>query len=116
MEYLTLIILVGLVTYRLTKFINEDRLIRDIRESVQMWCETRWIAKQPEHLREGYQDSEKWNSLGAYWLSCPWCVSIWVGGAVTLATAMFTSVPMPIMVWLASSAITGFMSSREGGD
>jgi hypothetical protein len=52
--------------------------------------------------------------LLAYYLTCSWCVSIWVGAAV-VGTEMLTmrDVPAPILLWLASSGVTGILSSWE---
>jgi len=50
-------------------------------------------------------------------VTCAWCVSVWVGAAVTAAAVL---IPPHLLtwgwspfVWLASSAITGLISQRE---
>lgn len=48
------------------------------------------------------------SSWSPFWLgdliTCPWCTSGWLAGAVTAATALTTSLPAP---WLAGPAVWG---------
>jgi hypothetical protein len=49
----------------------------------------------------------------AYLLECPWCMSAWVGGGVVLGADLCTSVPMPFLVWIAASSVTGLIGNYE---
>jgi hypothetical protein len=49
----------------------------------------------------------------AYLLECPWCMSAWVGGAVVLGADLCTSVPVPFLVWIAASTVTGLVGNYE---
>lgn len=95
--------LVALATYRLTVLTVHDRITKRPREWAQLWFEAR-----AEH-RSGTVTSDEWQSSIAYLLGCPWCASIWVGGLVTGITALTVGVALPVLTWLAASAVTGFL-------
>lgn len=77
------------VTYRVTRFLMLDLLIEEPRQ--QLFA---WLAKHPNWATVKLQEL----------MVCPWCVSVWVAGAAVLLTIPFASVPLPVWVWLASSA------------
>lgn len=106
-EILT-VLLVILTTHRITTFIVSDKLIEGPREAIQMWAERRWFEKHP-----WVEEDDTWQSKLAYLLSCPWCVSPWVGGAVTLGTMWTVGLPSPVLVWLAASSVTGLLWRSE---
>lgn len=106
-EILTVLLTI-LATHRITTFIVSDKLIEGPREAIQMWAERRWLEKHP-----GVEESDTWQSKRAYLLSCPWCVSPWVGGAVTLGTMWTVGLPSPVLVWLAASSVTGLLSHKR---
>lgn len=90
------VILICLAVYRVTHFITEDAFppIAAFREYVG--------------LRFGYGSS--W----AYLVECAWCVSIYVGAAMVAgALAAGVSVPLPVLVWLTASAVTGLIATYE---
>lgn len=100
-----LILLTVLVTFRLTVLVTRDRITRVPRERLQGWAESRW-----ERRTGRTSDTDEWQSEIAYLLSCPWCVSIWVGGATVLAVGLTHDLPAPILVWLAASGVTGLLA------
>lgn len=54
---------------------------------------------------------ESWQ---AYLSRCPWCaVGVTVSAAVTLATDLATSVPLPVLTGVAVAALVGLMSSVD---
>lgn len=67
-------------------------------------------------VREHVLDRLNRNRNSAHWLddlvSCPWCLSIWVAGAVTVLATL-----VPFWTWvavpLAFSAVTGHLAARE---
>lgn len=86
-----IIIVLSLVTYRVTRFLLLDSLIEVTRDRVYTWLEThpnRFTMKLVELIR------------------CPYCITIWVAAGAVVATIMFTdaSVPMPVFAWLAVAA------------
>ena len=57
-----------------------------------------------------------WGALGRslrYLFTCQWCMSMWVGAAVVWAVTAFVSVPLPVLVGAAGSAVTGLLANLE---
>lgn len=50
-------------------------------------------------------------SWQAYLVTCPWCVSVYVGGIVTGATDLVSEVPLPVWTWMAASVASGVIST-----
>jgi hypothetical protein len=49
------------------------------------------------------------SSALTYLVTCLWCVSVWLGGFITALTCIFVSVQTPLLVWAASSVVTGIL-------
>lgn len=96
------VVLVALATARITRLVISDRVTGRPRRAVQDWSEARWEGRQGRE-----PDPNEWQSPVAYLLSCPWCMSVWVGAAVTAATDLVTDVPLPVLTALAASMVTG---------
>jgi hypothetical protein len=99
------VFLVGVVSARIAQLITTDRLTREPREGVQLWFEGRWYDKQG--LDMGDDDTDEWQSLGAYYLGCPWCIGVWTSGAVTLAVDQMVGLPLPVLVWIGAAWFAG---------
>lgn len=56
----------ALATYRATRLITEDEILADLREWV-------WHKHSPEDTKIGY------------FITCPYCVSVWAGAVVALS-------------------------------
>ena len=41
---------------------------------------------------------------------CPWCMSVYVAAVVVVVTDWCTSVPVPWLVWIAASSVTGLIA------
>lgn len=108
MREVLIVLLVMLATHRLTYLVVADRITRGPREFVQNWAEARWYE-----AHSSAPESDEWQSKLAYLLSCPWCASIWVGGLVTLSAMWTVGVTAPLLVWLASSSVTGLLWKSE---
>lgn len=80
-------------TYRLTRLVIEDKLTEPARTAVFR----RW---EPASTRLGY------------FLTCPWCVSIWAGLGVVAARRALPAVWGPLAEALACSAVTGIIAER----
>lgn len=83
---LTILVLLALATYRVTRFAIHDTLIDEPRTAV-----LRWLASKPGIVRSKLHDLA----------TCPYCLSVWVAGALTAATAQVATVQLPLLMWLA---------------
>jgi hypothetical protein len=85
----------ALATYRLTKLVIEDKILEGPRESI--------FAH--------YGDPKV--SRMSYAFTCPWCVSMYAGLAVSLGDTVFPRTTKILTRALAFSAITGMLAERE---
>lgn len=92
-----LVLLVCVATYRLTRLLALDE-----------FPPTAWMRDRVER-RFGADSSP------AYLVHCPWCVSVYVGAAVVLATdaAVDGGLAVPALVWGAASAVSGLLAAVE---
>lgn len=102
-----LVALVVLATYRVTRLVVVDEipLVKIPRDKAVNWLEPETVGKQAP-----------WGEFGrsvAYLLGCPWCMSVWVGGALVWLTVWLHGLPVPWLVWLAASSITGWAAQAE---
>ena len=110
-----LVLLILLTTYRTTRLIIEDTFppIGVPREKFLNWLK----PTDQRVIAEG--DVFPKGHLGAlgrslhYLFTCPWCMSVWVGAGIIWGVMQYVSVPMPILVWAASSAVTGLLANLE---
>ena len=91
------IVLLCLATWRTTRLVTRDTLplVADPVARLQAFV-----------LRHA---GKRW----AEGLDCPWCVSVWVGGALTLAAALTVGVPLPWLVWPVTSGVAGLLDCVE---
>lgn len=93
------LLLAALATARLTRLITSDRLT----ERARLWVMTRVIMWRGEE------------SLLAYLITCPWCVSVYTGAAMAGGwyawggQRIFTAATAA----LAFSYVTGWLTARE---
>lgn len=85
----------ALATYRLTRLVIDDKLMEGAREAV--------------YVRYGDPAVSK----VSYLFTCPWCVSIYAGLAVSLGDTVFPRTTRVLTRALAFSAITGMLAERE---
>lgn len=91
------IVLLCVATYRLSRLVTKDT----------MPLVAGPIARIETAVRKRF---------GAAWaegLRCPWCVSVWLGGALTLITAVTVGVGLPWLVWPVTSAAAGLLDCLE---
>lgn len=106
-------VLIILTVYRITRVVTRDRfpLVHYPRTYA-----VAYFDPDPEH-RQHYPWARKrggWVGESiAYLVTCDWCVSTYVGAGVVWLTTLWWSVPVPYLVWAASSAITGLIAQRE---
>jgi hypothetical protein len=115
-----LYLLIALAVHRLTRIVTRDKfpLIAVPRYHVTNWFdpsdEYRDVYRVKHPDREG--PKSHWGIFGsslAYLLECDWCVSVWVSGGLVTGLTYFTSVPMPMLIWLAASTVTGLIATHE---
>lgn len=92
---LTWIIVLSLVTYRVTRFLIEDSLIAAPRFHLK-----RWISGNEAGIK--LFNTPKWRAKLIELSECPYCISVWVALAATLISSAAASVPQPVWVWLAT--------------
>lgn len=88
---LTIIVVLSLVTYRVTRFFLSDTLLEGIRLKFHgLLLDPR--KREPGLLR-----------MKLYELTmCPFCFSVWVAAGATAVADAYTSIPLPVFVWLAA--------------
>jgi len=82
----------ALAVYRITRLVVADKVTEPIRERV-------WEERGAE------------KGLG-YFVTCPWCVSFWVGAGAVAARQVAPSAWEPFARVMAASAVTGIVSTR----
>jgi hypothetical protein len=82
----------ALATYRLTRLVIEDEVTAPLRDAAYA------------RLKPG--------GKLAYLLSCPWCVSIWAGGALSVLRAASPRAANVVSTALAASAVTGVLYEK----
>lgn len=87
------LILTSLATYRLTKLVIEDEITADIRDVI-------FNKFDPRETKIGYL------------FTCPWCVSIWAAGALTLLSVINPKVGEAVKTILSASAATGLITTQ----
>jgi len=81
----------GLAVHRLTRLLVEDKITEPVRERLSANAEGRL----------------------AYFVTCPWCVSMWVAAGWAALTAAAPTVAAPAGAALAWSSLTGLLASAE---
>lgn len=87
---MVLLAVLVLATYRITRLIVNDTITEFIRVKIPF---ERWYGEL---------------------IRCPWCTGVWVAGILTGLTCLFTSVPLPLLVWAAVAGGQGLLASWEG--
>lgn len=102
---LTILVVISLAAYRITRLIVEDGIIDTQRDWVLKRVLQRWtkdfeddVVPDPQALAA--HEIAKWRLKVWELLTCPYCMSVWVTTAVTLVLALVWSVPDPFVAWL----------------
>jgi hypothetical protein len=83
----------ALAVYRITRLVIQDEIAADLRDRVF----------------ERYNPAE--SKLG-FFLTCPWCVSVWAGLGVVAARRFAPKLWDDLSTALAVSAVTGLIEER----
>lgn len=91
--------LLTLATARATRLVTTDSITSSLR--------FRWFKRFPP----GPVHGRRAHPLGVL-IDCPWCVSVWLSGAIVAVAAQRTSLPLPVAWWAGVSELTGLIASR----
>ena len=90
---LTVLVVLSLASYRITRFLIEDDLI----ETPRGWLKTKIYKPNPDTLKPASRLRIKLVDL----LECPYCMSVWISAAAVALACWTWSVPQPFWSWLA---------------
>lgn len=85
-----LVLLAFGATARLTRLISKDRLALPLRDAIV----ARWAKKSTSATPTGL----------AYFIECPWCLSVWIGLLVGALVVAFPSNRPLVALWIGLSA------------
>jgi uncharacterized protein DUF1360 len=110
--------LIILTVHRVTRLVVEDTFppIGVPRERLLNWLAPDHEFAHRYALSYNRDPRPHLGALGRslrYLLSCPWCMSVWVGAGIIYAVTRYTSVPLPVLVWAAASSVTGLLATYE---
>lgn len=91
---MTLFVLMSLAAYRLTRIVTLDVVTTRPRK----WLQTRADGKLE------------------YFVTCPWCVGWYVSAGIVAITAAATSVPLPLLQFLAVACLVGLIGANLDGE
>ena len=87
----SLIALLSLATYRVTRLIVSDTIWHVWRTRLHAFI-------------LGTKKHSVWRDKLQELISCPYCISVWVAAALVAVTDQYTSVPLPVAAWGAVAA------------
>lgn len=120
-----LLALLSLSTYRLTRLVVEDTFppVLWVRDRIVGGWRSLTLKEEEAQISDGTsEDGEalKYNipvSWSPFWLrellSCPWCASGWLAGALVALTSLWGPVPLPVLSWLAAWALGALLATQE---
>jgi len=100
------------IVHRKTAGIDREAPIRiDKYKSVPRWA---WDTQEINGVLNRYVFRASWSP---HWLAelvtCPWCASAYVSGALVALTWVFAGLPVPLLMWPAVWAGSALLASRE---
>lgn len=110
--WLTLVVVLSFVTWRVTRFVLDDSLFREQRN----WLLAK-ILRVPSRdrsymsMKAEAEEQSWWRTKLFDLFTCPYCFSVWVAAGAVALTDWQTSVPFPVWTWLAAS--TGALMTRR---
>jgi hypothetical protein len=98
-----LVALVALATFRLARLLTADEITRPIRD---------WVYRRDDR-RPGRQPDDGQLGRLAYFITCPWCVSMYAGPATAFVAVWWPTnrAVLVALVGLAASAVTGIVAT-----
>jgi Protein of unknown function (DUF1360) len=106
----------ALAVYRLAILITKDSITESARDQFRRWGYNDDGTERTHHVHLGSTVPPYPSPLGARrlytLLTCPWCVSIWLGAAVVALTRFAPSAWQYAALALAFSGVAGFLAER----
>lgn len=106
-------LMLSLATFRLTRLIVKD-------DMPLVYYPREWIIKRrPTH---GMHPSTAEPYVNFWYMgelvSCPWCASAWVSGALTFGTWIARhghgGLPVPVLIWLSVWGVGAWLAANAG--
>lgn len=107
MSFGWLFILMSLSSYRIARFIVDDQF------PPMKWLREKFTGPYAAPLDSLERQQTRIPYWLAYLFTCPWCMTVWTAGLVTLLVAVTVGVPAPLLVWLAVAAAAALISHLE---
>lgn len=92
----------ALAVYRLAVLITKDSITAPLRD---------WLIAMPTTWRSPSERVSPRPRLAEF-ITCPWCVSIWIAAGVIALTRVVPGVWQYAAIALACSAVAGFLAER----
>jgi uncharacterized protein DUF1360 len=109
-----LAVLTCLTVFRVTRLLVTDRITERPRLALYRWACLRNTTRDRAQVLRDIASGVDRPPLLAYYVTCPWCVSVWIGAAVVgFEVLVLPSVPAPLLLWAASSAVAGLLANLE---
>lgn len=100
----TLLTLDALACFRLTRLLVSDTITQPLRQAVI------GTAYAPERDLSGFAMPVAKRPRLAEFVTCPWCMGMWLAGLVVLCQALIPAVWIYAAALLAFSAVAGLLS------
>ncbi len=107
MSFGWLFLLASLASYRIARFIVDDQF------PPMKWLRDKFTDPYAAPLDSPERQATKVPYWLAYLFTCPWCMTVWTAGLVTLLVAVTVGVPAPLLVWPAVAAVAALISHLE---
>lgn len=114
----------ALAVARLTRMVTADKILERPRVAIVKWAWRQshsWVKAEPKDVQDKALAMVMTNHADhppalAYFVFCPWCVSIWIAAGMAPVVWFWGARPglfVPALA-LAFSYVTGFLATHEG--
>lgn len=112
-----LYLLIAVAVHSATRFLVADKFppVRVVRDWIRKVCDPR--DENSARIRFDHAITRGVVAVlrsVAYLVTCEWCTSAYVGALIIWAATEVTSVPLPVLLWAATRATSGWAANLEG--